>query len=102
MNEKLHKERPQLPKIKIPEPPKESLKAHYGVINVTQYISLSDVLTKTKSVSVNNSVSMEMINIGSDYGQNFGFILYRTKIPKIKELILKSILNLMKCLFFYI
>jgi hypothetical protein len=33
---------------------------------------------------------MELIDIGENYGQNFGFIVYRIKIPKIENLIIKG------------
>jgi hypothetical protein len=33
---------------------------------------------------------MELIDVEVNYEQNFGFIVYRTKIPKIKNLIIKG------------
>jgi len=86
----LHKERPHLPKVKIPEPPKENPKANYGVINVTEYLTLNDLLTQIKPISSDSPKNMEAIDIGPNYGQNWGFILYRTQISKIKNLILKG------------
>jgi hypothetical protein len=49
--EKLHKERPNLPKVKILVPPKESLKDNYKVIKVTQYLTHNDILTKIKPIA---------------------------------------------------
>jgi hypothetical protein len=88
--EKLHKERPNLPKVKIPVPPKESLKGNYGVIKVTQHLTHKDILAKIKPIASEEPKQMELIDIGLNYGQNFGFIVYRTKIPKIKNLIIKG------------
>jgi hypothetical protein len=88
--EKLHKERPNLPKVKIPVPPKESLKGNYGVIKVTEYLTLNDILAKIKPIASEEPKQMELIDIGQNYGQNFGFIHYRTKIPKITNLIIKG------------
>ncbi len=33
---------------------------------------------------------MKMLDIGPNYGQNFGFIVYRTQTPKAKELKITS------------
>lgn len=90
MIEKLHKERPELPKVKVHDQPKESLKANYGVVNVTHYLTLYDLLSHIKPINSDHPKQMEMIDIETNYGQNFGFILYRTKIPKIKNMILKG------------
>jgi hypothetical protein len=79
-----------LPKVKIPEPPKESPKGQYGVINVTQYLALNDLLSKVKPIVSDQPKKMENLDIGPNYGQNFGFILYRTNISKFENLILKG------------
>jgi hypothetical protein len=41
--EKLHKERPNLPKVNIPVSPKKGLKGNFGVIKVTEYLTLNDI-----------------------------------------------------------
>ncbi len=92
MIEKLHIERPNLPKVKILVPPKENLKANYGVVKVTEYLTLNDILNKIKPIASEHPKQMELIDIGTNYGQNWGFILYRTKVPKIKNLIIKGLL----------
>jgi hypothetical protein len=33
-----------------------------------------------------NPIHPELLNIGPNYGQNFGFTIYRTTIPKSKHL----------------
>jgi len=87
----LHNERPHLPKVKVFEPPKDQPKANYGVVNVTQYLTLDDLLSKVKPIASDHPKQMETLDIGPNYGQNWGFIHYRTKIPKIKNLILKGL-----------
>jgi hypothetical protein len=91
--EKLHKERPNLPKVKTPTPPKENPKARYGVIKVTEYLNFDDLLNKTKPIVSDHPKHMESLDIGPNYGQNFGFTLYRTKVPKIKSLVIKGLLT---------
>ncbi len=77
--EKFHKER-KTPTIAIPKPPEVEQAAHYGVVKVHDYLSLEDLLNKIKPKH------MELLDIGPNYGQHFGFILYRTPINKIKHL----------------
>ncbi len=86
----MHKERPNLPKVKIPVPPKENMKGNYGVVKVTEYLTLNDILNKIKPITSEQPKQMELIDIGANYGQNWGFILYRTKVSKIKNLIIKG------------
>ncbi len=91
MIEKLHNERPNLPKAKTPTPPKEDPKAHYGVIKVTKYLNFDVLLSKIIPIASDHPKHMESLDIGPNYGQNFGFTLYRTKVPKIKNLVLKGL-----------
>jgi hypothetical protein len=89
LNERFIKER-NLPKIKTPAPPKEIQAVSYKNINVTEYLPLNQVLSKIKPFKSENPIFMEMLNIGPNYGQNFGFIVYRTQIPKAKQLKITS------------
>ncbi len=73
MIEKLHKERPNLPKVKIPVPPKESLKGNYGVIKVTEYLTLNDILAKIKPIDSEEPKQMELIDIGLKLCTEFWF-----------------------------
>jgi hypothetical protein len=81
--EKLPKERPNLPKVNLPTPPKENQKANYGVINVTEYLNFDDLLSKIKPISSVQPKNTESLNIGPNCEQNFCFILCRIKVPKI-------------------
>ena len=76
-----------MPKIKIPDPPKAETAAHYGVVNVTEQLFLNDFVKDLKSFKVDKPIHSELLNIGSDYGQNYGFTLYRTTIPLSKTLV---------------
>ena len=82
---KLAKER-HFPKIHIPEPPKVESAAHYGVIKIIDYLSFEDLLSKITPIESNEPKHMELINIGHNYGQNFGFIVYRISTNKFKHL----------------
>ncbi|CAG2166179.1 unnamed protein product, partial [Oppiella nova] len=84
--EKFTKER-GLPQLSIPKPPVVSLTTGYGKLKVKDYLSLEDVLIKIKPIVTEKPQHMELLNIGSNYGQNFGFILYRlSNVTKFKHL----------------
>ena len=85
MFSKLVKEK-HLPKTHIPEPPKVSPTANYGSIKIDDYLSLEDLLSHIKSIESKEPKHMELLNIGPNYGQNFGFILYRIITQKFKNL----------------
>lgn len=53
-----------------------------GRVSMQSYLSLDDMIPSIQSVS-KTPVPMEMLDIDkSGYGQNYGYILYRTFIPK--------------------
>ena len=79
--EKFTKEH-KLPEIRKPLPPKASPAAHYGVVKVTEQLLMNDFLKHLKPYNVMTPIHSEMLPIGPNYGQNFGFTLYRTTIPK--------------------
>ncbi|CAG2175649.1 unnamed protein product, partial [Oppiella nova] len=84
--EKFNKERAQ-PKLLIPKPPTYVAPVSYGKLKVKDYLSLEDVLTKIKPIVTEKPQHMELLNIGTYYGQNYGFILYRlTNLQKFKHL----------------
>ncbi|CAG2183185.1 unnamed protein product, partial [Oppiella nova] len=84
--EKFTKER-GLPQLLIPKPPAVSLTIGYGKLKVKDFLSLEDVLTKIKPIVTEKPQHMESLNIGSNYGQNFGFTLYRlANVNKFKHL----------------
>jgi len=83
--EKFHKER-NSPKILVPKPPEVEHTANYGVVKVHDYLSLNDLLNKIKPIVSEKPKHMELLDIGPNYGQHFGFILYRTSINKVKHL----------------
>ncbi len=72
--------------MRIPEPPKVEIAANYGVVKVTDYLSYNDLLTHIKSYKSEKPISPLMLNIGPNYGQNFGFTVYRAIVPKSKNL----------------
>jgi hypothetical protein len=87
--EKFSKER-NSPNIHIPKSPEVSHSAHYGVVKIHDYLSLDDILNKMKPIISEKPKHMELLDIGTNYGQNFGFILYRTTSDKFKHLKLKG------------
>jgi hypothetical protein len=50
------------------------------------YLSLEDLLIKIKPIESTEPKHMELLDIGPNYGQNFGFILYRISAHKFKHL----------------
>jgi beta-galactosidase len=81
--ELLKKER-NWPKLReIEEMPKQSEKANYGTFRINQYLTLNDALSKiTKSFNYESPKPMELLDLGENYGQNFGYILYRTIVSE--------------------
>jgi hypothetical protein len=90
--EKLAKER-NFPKLKIPEPPKENLKASYGTIKVLEYLTLNELLKLIKPIASDLPKHMEMIDIKPNYGQNFGFTVYRTEVQKFSKITFEEVIN---------
>jgi hypothetical protein len=86
--------------LRIPSPPKAETAAHYGVVKVTDYLSYNDLLTHIKSYKSEDPIHPELLNIGPNYGQNFGFTIYRTTIPKSKNF--KGIKSIFSILFVFI
>ncbi len=97
--EKFANER-NLPKLRIPNPPKLETTASYGVVKVTDQLSYNDLLTHVKSYKSVNPIHPEFLDIGPDYGQNFGFTAYRTTIPKSKNF--KGMKSIFSILFVFI
>ena len=96
MVEKFTKER-GLPQLLVPKPPTYVAPVSYGKIMVRDYLSLEDVLTQMKPIVTEKPQHMELLNIGSNYGQNYGFILYRlAKLQKFKHLKLTGIISTIK------
>ena len=69
----------ELNKVDVPEPNKAR---NYGVLQINEQLSLNNILYRLPSYLSKYPVSMENINVGPNYGQNFGFTLYRTVMPK--------------------
>jgi beta-galactosidase GanA len=83
--DRLHKER-NVQKFKTPPQPKETGKGNYGKVNVTEYLPFESIVNDIKPIESKEPLQMEMLKIGKNYGQSYGFILYRTTVPKFKNL----------------
>lgn len=70
----------------LPNPPKNSEKADYGMVFIDKYLHLEDMITPIQATMADKPMTMEMLNIHNGYGQNYGFILYRAYIRKGKRL----------------
>ncbi len=90
--EKLAKER-YFPKLKIPELSKENLKASFGTIKVLEYLTLNELLKLIKPIASDSPKHMEMIDIKPNYGQNFGFTVYRTEVQKFSKISFEEVIN---------
>ncbi|CAG2121519.1 unnamed protein product, partial [Medioppia subpectinata] len=84
--EKFVKER-GLPQLLIPKPPEYLKPKAYGKVKVVDYLSLEDVLSKIKPIVTQKPTHMELLNLGDNHGQHFGFINYRlANLQKFKHL----------------
>jgi len=68
----------KIPETRWPSTPQETKKVKYETLNITHQLSLEDILRHVKSIKSVNLMPMEMLDIGENFGQQFGFILYRT------------------------
>ncbi|XP_054166390.1 beta-galactosidase-1-like protein 2 [Oppia nitens] len=75
------------PQLTIPDPPKPQLTTSYGKVIIKDYLSLDNLLSKVKSITTSKPQHMELLNLGENYGQSYGFINYRlTGLQKFKHL----------------
>eukprot|EP00105_Crassostrea_gigas_P019972 XP_011438631.1 PREDICTED: beta-galactosidase-1-like protein 2 [Crassostrea gigas] len=70
-----------------PEIPYDTPKEDWGAVSIKQYMPLETILTLTKKFSENGTVPMEMLDLhsvdGVDFGgQRYGYILYRVNITE--------------------
>ena len=56
----------------------ESPIAYYGDISLREYLSLNEILSCVTPFSSEYPVPMEMFKIHEDYGQSYGYTIYRT------------------------
>lgn len=89
MIDKLKKERGE-PNVKLPPIPTVPTPAAYGSVKVSGYLLYNDFLNKVKAIASDKPKQMELINVGSNYGQHFGFILYRANVTKFSKLTIKG------------
>ncbi|CAG2110712.1 unnamed protein product [Medioppia subpectinata] len=75
-----------VPKLSTYSPPKVTRAIGYGVIKMSEQLSLAHILPRVKFYSSKTPISMENLNIGTNYGQNVGFTLYRTAISESKTI----------------
>jgi hypothetical protein len=66
----------------------------YGVIKVKDYLPFDDVLSAVKPIVTDKPTAMELLNLGPNYGQHYGFINYRLNgLQKFKHLKLSGNLS---------
>ena len=70
----------RLPKLHLPPVPKHSNAHAYGKLAVHERLPLESILSHArKFTNVHKPVSMELLNHGKDYGQRYGWVLYRVE-----------------------
>ena len=76
----------KMPKLRLPDQPPEVQKAHaYGQIDVYSYYPLESLLElATRFTNISEPVSMEHLNFSSNYGQRYGFVLYRVELTMVQ------------------
>ena len=75
-----------MPQIQRPNPPPTERAHGYGVVKVTEQLSLNELVKHVEGHKVEKPIHPELLNLGPGFGQLFGFTLYRTTIPKSKTL----------------
>ncbi|VDI38290.1 Hypothetical predicted protein [Mytilus galloprovincialis] len=71
----------------LPTIPPNTQKASYDSIEILEYLSLDSILTYcNEKVESSKPINMENLQIHNGFGQNYGYILYRTKIGKGRTL----------------
>ena len=70
----------KLPKVHIPDPPREQPIKAYGNIKFVDYLTLDDLTSRVTSVTTNQWKNMEQ------FDQGYGFILYRVSKAKYSQL----------------
>lgn len=69
-----------LPKVHVPQPPKEQAAKAYGDIKFVDYLTLDDLASKVTPIKSNKAQSME------HFDQGYGFILYRVSWAKYNQI----------------
>lgn len=75
----------RMPKLILPDnPPEVQIAQQYGNLQINEWIPLDTMLEQCiRFENMTKSISMELLNLGPDYGQRFGFILYRIQTKPI-------------------
>ena len=70
----------RFPKIHLPEVPPAPLAHAYGTAKIEEVLPLEELIKHApRFTEMKKPVPMELLNIGQDYGQRFGFIMYRVE-----------------------
>ena len=70
----------RLPKTYLPDVPKASHAHAFGKVAIIQRLPLEAILSRArKFTNVQKPVSMELLNYTKDYGQRYGFVVYRVE-----------------------
>ncbi|KAH9399001.1 Beta-galactosidase-1-like protein 2 [Tyrophagus putrescentiae] len=76
----------RMPKLHLPKVPQITTLTSYDNVTVTHYLPLEQLLKKCRKFeNLTKPVTMEMLNFGANYGQRYGFILYRVVGKQVKE-----------------
>ncbi|KAL4229127.1 Beta-galactosidase-1-like protein 2 [Mactra antiquata] len=70
----------------LPDIPPNTPKGNYGTVTIQKILNLEDMISTIKPVSSQHPLTMEQLEINNGYGQNYGFILYRTYMPRGKTI----------------
>ncbi|XP_033744592.1 beta-galactosidase-1-like protein 2 [Pecten maximus] len=77
---------------KLPDLPPNTPKANYGKVPCTHTMSFNQMLAYVKNnIECPSPIPMEHLKIHGGYGQNYGYIVYRTTLPAGKRLQFSSL-----------
>ena len=74
----------RFPKIHLPEIPHGPSVVAYDKASIEEVLPFEEILTHAQKFVLKKPVSMELLDIGKDYGQRFGFIMYRVEGKEAK------------------
>lgn len=70
----------RLPKTYLPDIPPAPKARAYGKLQIEKTLPFESILEQApKFTNMKKPVPMELLNLGKDYGQRFGFVLYRVE-----------------------
>jgi len=69
------------------------MKASYGTIKILEYLTLENLLKRIEPIDSDLTKHKKMIDIKPNYGQIFGYTVYRTKTSTFSKITFEEVVN---------